>query len=565
MIEVIRHTSGYSGSQESSSADRTLLMDASPLFSHSMYETPHSGHSMQMIVAAADALRQLPSTSAEHDTKVKMKRSNKKEKPGRREKIPEGTLCVVCSDLASGIHYSVASCNGCKTFFRRALVNKQAFQCQFSDDCVVDKSVRCGCRSCRLKKCFQMGMNPNAIQHDRDKIRYTKRALKVKEEGPLEVSDITNGKAGFMKEEVEDSPQSNQSPDDLANMSSPSSSFAGQGPGSNGPVLDNEIHDIQAEMSGVLSELLLLERKLNDVRCANRFPAHKAAAGCVLERRLLDDDTWLSTYSKPLSPVPSVTAIPCDRENLRAWFVKDLTLMIEWAKCLTQMGSLLLNDKMSLIKAFAPIFPLIQLAYYSCTNESCRRSSTHSPIDEALGSPSGISSITGRLSLDSNSGADLSSVTRFCDKTPTLDRLWYPDGRYLEREDLETNGTTSGKDLPINALLIDGVCHQMLRLRLTESHMVLYKLMLFFNPNADGLTSTGKALVGTERIKALNYLYVQIAHDRTGRQGTELYSNILMMTTTLTRLATLLKRTFDLERIFWGASSDDLIDQLIMS
>uniref|UniRef100_F1KW50 Nuclear hormone receptor family member nhr-40 n=1 Tax=Ascaris suum TaxID=6253 RepID=F1KW50_ASCSU len=561
MIEVIRHTSGYSGSpQQSSKLDPTLFMDTSPVFPQSIYTATPSNRSVEMMVATADALRQLPSTSTEHDSKVKVKRSSKKDKPGRREKIPEGTLCVVCSDLASGIHYSVASCNGCKTFFRRALVNKQAFQCQFSDDCIVDKSVRCGCRSCRLKKCFQMGMNPNAIQHDRDKIRYTKRAKKIKEEGAMEISDITNGKAGFMKEEA-DSPQSNQTADEMANMSSPSSSLAGHGPGSNAPSFDHEIHDIQTEMSAVLTDLLILERKINDVRCANRFPPHTSVASCMYDRRLLDDDAWVSTYSTPLSP--AFNPIPCDRESMRAWFVKDLTLMIEWAKCLPQMGQLLLNDKLALIKAFAPVFPLIQLAYFSCTHESRRRSSTESPIDESFSSPSGVTSSTSRLSLESNGGAELAFMARTVDRTPTLDRLWYPDGRYLEREDLDTNSAASNKkELPINALLIDGVCHQMLRLRLSESHVVLYKLMLFFNPDADGLSSTGKSTIESERVKLLNYLYVQIIQDRAGKQGTELYSNILLMTTTLIRVASFLKRTFDISHIFGPA--DDLIDQLII-
>ncbi|KHN83780.1 Nuclear hormone receptor family member nhr-40 [Toxocara canis] len=561
MIEVIRHTSGYSGSpQQASKLDPTIFMDTSPLFPQSIYAPTPASRSVEMMVAAADALRQLPSTSTEQDSKVKVKRPNKKDKPGRREKIPEGTLCVVCSDLASGIHYSVASCNGCKTFFRRALVNKQAFQCQFSDDCVVDKSVRCGCRSCRLKKCFQMGMNPNAIQHDRDKIRYTKRAKKIKEEGAMEISDVTNGKAGFMKEEA-DSPQSNQTADELANMSSPSSSFAGHGPDSNAPSFDHEIHDIQTEMSLVLTDLLILERKINDVRCANRFPPHTSVASCMYDRRLLDDDAWVSTYSTPLSPV--FNPIPCDRESMRAWFVKDLTLMIEWAKCLPQMGQLLLNDKLALIKAFAPVFPLIQLAYFSCTHESRHRSPTRSPIDESFGSPTAVNSSTARLSMESNGGAELAFMARAVDRTPTLDRLWYPDGRYLEREDLDAPSTTNNKkELPINALLIDGVCHQMLRLRLSESHIVLYKLMLFFNPDADGLSSTGKSTIESERVKLLNYLYVQIIQDRAGKQGTELYSNMLLMTTTLIRVASFLKRTFDISHIFGPA--DDLIDQLII-
>lgn len=51
--------------------------------------------------------------------------------------------------------------------------------------------------------------------------------------------------------------------------------------------------------------------------------------------------------------------------------------------------------------------------------------------------------------------------------------------------------------------------------------------------DADGLSARGRATVGIERTKLLNYLYAQIIRDRVGRQATELYSNTLMMTSTL--------------------------------
>lgn len=33
----------------------------------------------------------------------------------------KGLKCAICGDLATGIHYSCVSCNGCKTFFRYVL------------------------------------------------------------------------------------------------------------------------------------------------------------------------------------------------------------------------------------------------------------------------------------------------------------------------------------------------------------------------------------------------------------------------------------------------------------
>ncbi|KAF7633139.1 Nuclear receptor domain-containing protein [Meloidogyne graminicola] len=45
--------------------------------------------------------------------------------PRQRRKVPEGELCAVCSDRATGYHYGVASCNGCKTFLEELYLSIQ--------------------------------------------------------------------------------------------------------------------------------------------------------------------------------------------------------------------------------------------------------------------------------------------------------------------------------------------------------------------------------------------------------------------------------------------------------
>ncbi|KAK6766963.1 hypothetical protein RB195_026308 [Necator americanus] len=430
----------------------------------------------------------------------------------KREKIPEGTLCVVCADLASGIHYSVPSCNGCKTFFRRALVNKQTFTCQFSGDCVVGKSVRCVCRSCRLKKCFDMGMDPKAIQHDRDKIRYTKALKKKKEEERRlrEQNELS------LKEEI-GSPNSAGS-DPYVNTSTPSSSTMMVIPELDSSAFD---HESQNDVKLLVDDLMRLEDKMLLIRRACRFEPHTSATSCMYNKCLFDDYEWMRENSQPM--YNTTLSSQCTLESLRLWFVRDLSLMMEWGKCLPIMDRLLLNDKLALMKAFAPIFPLLQLAYYTTSPE------------------------------DSGSGIVIKQEPD-CDPI-IVDRLNYPDGTYIEKVN-DINNTEE-----MYTILIEGCFKLMRRLQIKQHHIVLYKMLLLHNPDAEGLSSTGKKTIEAERLRLLSQLFLWISNER-GKSSQSLFSNLLMMTATLNKVASFVRRVFDINHIF--NRTNDLIDQLII-
>uniref|UniRef100_A0A2M4AJT5 Nuclear receptor subfamily 2 group B member 4 n=1 Tax=Anopheles triannulatus TaxID=58253 RepID=A0A2M4AJT5_9DIPT len=88
-------------------------------------------------------------------------------------------LCSICGDRASGKHYGVYSCEGCKGFFKRTVRKDLSYACREEKNCTIDKRQRNRCQYCRYQKCLACGMKREAVQEERQ--RSSKFSIKSEE------------------------------------------------------------------------------------------------------------------------------------------------------------------------------------------------------------------------------------------------------------------------------------------------------------------------------------------------------------------------------------------------
>uniref|UniRef100_A0A7N9AXT8 Estrogen receptor 2a n=1 Tax=Mastacembelus armatus TaxID=205130 RepID=A0A7N9AXT8_9TELE len=112
--------------------------------------------------------------------------------------------CAVCHDYASGYHYGVWSCEGCKAFFKRSIQGHNDYICPATNQCTIDKNRRKSCQACRLRKCHEVGMTKCGIRKERGNYRNpkTRRLTRLSSQNRINGPKPLTGPAGALLKEL---------------------------------------------------------------------------------------------------------------------------------------------------------------------------------------------------------------------------------------------------------------------------------------------------------------------------------------------------------------------------
>ncbi|KAI6170766.1 Nuclear hormone receptor family member nhr-86 [Aphelenchoides bicaudatus] len=77
---------------------------------------------------------------------------------------PNNPPCVICGQPSNGYHFGVQACRACASFFRRSMAEQKTYVCRRENNCNVSgDGMRNCCRSCRLRRCHEAGMQRDDV------------------------------------------------------------------------------------------------------------------------------------------------------------------------------------------------------------------------------------------------------------------------------------------------------------------------------------------------------------------------------------------------------------------
>ncbi|XP_061178532.1 peroxisome proliferator-activated receptor delta-like [Saccostrea echinata] len=103
-------------------------------------------------------------------------------------------FCRICGDKASGFHYGVHSCEGCKGFFRRTLKKNLHYRpCSEQSKCKINTASRNKCQYCRYQRCINAGMS-------KDSVRFGRMPKTEREKLMADKEEMTNNRSDYVIE-----------------------------------------------------------------------------------------------------------------------------------------------------------------------------------------------------------------------------------------------------------------------------------------------------------------------------------------------------------------------------
>jgi len=441
--------------------------------------------------------------------------------------IIDGSSCLICEGPANGIHFKALSCAACNAFFRRSVAENRKYICREEGNCNINYKQRCLCRACRLKKCLKVGMDPGAVQPQRDAIG-SKRRMSSEKKKPKAAKKVIL-EPSSVEEENKDSRKASRTPD-VPSVSSyvydSSQSVAYQ----------------YSNSSSVETESKEYEEGAVVIECGNLIEEVLCSYQQLVERRRL------LYCPRTLKDLLAGTVPEFRKESgyfRKSQLSAEVAIIIEFLRSIKPFVIFDIDNQLALVRNFC--LPMIIIEKYYMTY----RQGGHK-VD--------------RIYHPNYSYRDLNEdLDQIDEEGATMCPLGMTERASKEANHISiTKKTMLEINIPYMKKAIHDICLPMAAIEMTDVEVVGLMLIMLFDPNAPNLTEQARKIVKAVRDRVYEDWFAIYTHNGI-EDGAEKVGNVILITSSIQEFAKLIPQNFHFVRVFGIYDYDELLDDVFLS